>query len=238
MAHAYFLVGESEQGIESARAFAKNELEISGKGDPDIVVLQYTLFSVEESRKLLDIACAAPLMGTRKAIIVCATRFFHEAQNALLKLFEEPPPGITFILIIPSEGMLLPTLRSRLASLTQTRHPSDTDTSEETTRQFLAANPAERAKLLEKLVTRSKSDKDEEKQRARSDAVGLVEDLMRASRYAHKEAKGTERQHELQLFENDLMRFLPLLYTRSAPLKLIFEHLLIVIPTSLNRAKV
>lgn len=237
MAHAYFLVGESEQGIESARAFAKNELEISGKGNPDIVVLRYTLFSVEESRKLLDIACAAPLMGTRKAIIVCATRFFHEAQNALLKLFEEPPPGITFILIIPSEGMLLPTLRSRLASLTQTRHPSNTTISAEA-RQFLVANPTERTKLLEKLVARSKSDKDEEKQQARSDAVRLTEDLLRASRYARKGAKGTERQHELQLFENDLMRFLPLLYTRSAPLKLIFEHLLIVIPTSLNRAKV
>lgn len=237
MAHAYFLVDESEQGIEKARAFAEGELEGVGKGNPDIVVLRYTLFSVEESRKLLDIACAAPLTGVRKAIIVCATRFFHEAQNALLKLFEEPPPGVTLILVIPSEGILLPTLRSRLASLTQTRHPSNTTISAEV-RQFLAANSTERTKLLEKLVARSRSDKDEEKQQARSDAVRLTEDLLRASRHVRKVAKDLQEQRELQLFENDLLHFLPLLYTRSAPLKLIFEHLLIVIPTGLNQVKV
>lgn len=35
------------------------------------------------------------------------------AQNKLLKLVEEPPPGVLFIFTVPSADMLLPTIRSR-----------------------------------------------------------------------------------------------------------------------------
>jgi len=37
------------------------------------------------------------------------------AQNALLKTLEEPPPGVTLILMVPSPEELLPTVRSRCA---------------------------------------------------------------------------------------------------------------------------
>ncbi len=37
-----------------------------------------------------------------------------EAQNALLKILEEPPSNIVFILVTPSKTALLPTIRSRL----------------------------------------------------------------------------------------------------------------------------
>ncbi len=87
MAHAYFITCGSEEGIAKAEAFAEREFDISGRGNPDLVVLRHGMFSVEDARKLMDVAVAAPV-GEHKAIIVSATRFFHEAQNALLKLFE------------------------------------------------------------------------------------------------------------------------------------------------------
>lgn len=37
----------------------------------------------------------------------------EEAQNALLKSLEEPPPGVIFILTTPFENRLLPTIKSR-----------------------------------------------------------------------------------------------------------------------------
>ena len=39
------------------------------------------------------------------------------AQNALLKTLEEPPPGVTIILLCPSPGELLPTTRSRCQNI-------------------------------------------------------------------------------------------------------------------------
>lgn len=230
MAHAYVITGGIEEGVAKALAFAENKFGLVGQGNPDVVVLRHNLFSVEDARKLADIAVAAPI-GEHKVIIVSATRFFHEAQNALLKLFEEPPQNVTLILVLPSQGVLLPTLRSRLAPLPEQRG-NETDVSE-FAQEFLAADPAEREKLIAKLVDRSKSDKDEEKQQARSDAVRLAEDLMRAA--SEKKRIGDK---EYRLFVDDLMHFLPLLHTRSAPLKLIFEHLLLVVPKGLTRPHV
>ena len=63
------------------------------KGNPDIVVLRYGLLSVEDARRVSELAAGAPFVGEHKVVIIAASRAYHEAQNALLKLFEEPPPG-------------------------------------------------------------------------------------------------------------------------------------------------
>jgi len=49
-----------------------------------------------------------------KYIIFGANKFRNEAQNSLLKILEEPPRNIEFIIITSSKSNLLPTVRSRL----------------------------------------------------------------------------------------------------------------------------
>ena len=49
-----------------------------------------------------------------KYIILGANSFRNEAQNSLLKILEEPPRNIEFIIITSSKSSLLPTVRSRL----------------------------------------------------------------------------------------------------------------------------
>lgn len=49
-----------------------------------------------------------------KYIILGAYEFNSVSQNALLKVLEEPPRNIEFILISPTKSALLPTVRSRL----------------------------------------------------------------------------------------------------------------------------
>ena len=49
-----------------------------------------------------------------KYIILGATNFNPVSQNSLLKIFEEPPRNIEFIIISPTKSNLLPTVRSRL----------------------------------------------------------------------------------------------------------------------------
>lgn len=118
--HAYFVAGEREAGLAAARAFVERELGLSGTSNPDIVALSFGLLSVDDARRLIGAASISSSSGT-KAVIASATRLFHEAQNALLKVLEEPPAGVTIILAVPSEGMLIPTLRSRLLPLPDAR---------------------------------------------------------------------------------------------------------------------
>jgi DNA polymerase-3 subunit delta' len=51
--------------------------------------------------------------GARVAIIEQAHRLNDDAQNALLKMLEEPPAGVTIVLCADDEECLLPTVRSR-----------------------------------------------------------------------------------------------------------------------------
>lgn len=49
-----------------------------------------------------------------KYIILCGATFRLEAQNGLLKVLEEPPKNIVFIIVTTSKSSLLPTIHSRL----------------------------------------------------------------------------------------------------------------------------
>lgn len=220
--HAYLATGDIEAGIAAARAFAADTLGLTGSDNPDLILLRHGHLSVEEARRVTALASQSAL-GDTKLIILACERLFHEAQNALLKVFEEPPQGTTLVLVVPAEGQVLPTLRSRLLPLPR----AGGDASE--CHPFVAASDTERKKLVDKLLARSKSDKDEEKQAARAEAIRIVEDLTRAAHAKYR----TTRDPELATLLAELNRFTPILHERSAPLKLIFEHLLLVLPGDL-----
>ncbi|MES2931278.1 MAG: hypothetical protein V4682_01090 [Patescibacteria group bacterium] len=229
--HAYLYIGAHEPGIRAARAFAAENLGIDGANHSDLAVFSYEgLFPKEHAHRIITLASQAPVEGDKKLIVIAAGRLFPPSQNALLKLFEEPSEGTTLILIVPAEGMLLPTLRSRLIELPRAEGEID-----ESARLFLSSSRTEREKLVAKLVARVKSDnKDEDKQAARMEAVRIAEGLIRVAHARQQEASGEEKE-SLTLLLADLDRFMPILHTSSAPLKLIFEHLLIVMPESLSK---
>jgi DNA polymerase-3 subunit delta' len=52
--------------------------------------------------------------STIKYILLCGDSFRVEAQNALLKVLEEPPRNIIFLIITLSKNAILPTILSRI----------------------------------------------------------------------------------------------------------------------------
>jgi DNA polymerase-3 subunit delta' len=62
---------------------------------------------------IADLALMPVEGGWRVAIIESADRMNEDAQSALLKTLEEPPPGVTIILTADREWRLMPTVRSR-----------------------------------------------------------------------------------------------------------------------------
>ncbi len=55
--------------------------------------------------------------GPRTVIIDCADEMNPAAANAILKWLEEPPPGVTFLIVAHQPARLLPTIRSRCRAL-------------------------------------------------------------------------------------------------------------------------
>ena len=66
---------------------------------------------------IADLALLPVEGGARVAIVEAADRMNEDAQAAILKTLEEPPPAVTIILCADSEERLLPTIRSRCARL-------------------------------------------------------------------------------------------------------------------------
>lgn len=80
-----------------------------------VVVFFEENFKIEHAKLVMQEAYVSE--ASVKYIIIAATEFTIVAQNSLLKLLEEPPAHIEFIIISPTKSNLLPTVRSRLPIL-------------------------------------------------------------------------------------------------------------------------
>jgi len=73
---------------------------------------------VDQVRDAIDRTGYRPFEGRRRVIIFDnADAMLVEAQNALLKTLEEPPPSSMFVLVTSRPDVLLPTVRSRCQRL-------------------------------------------------------------------------------------------------------------------------
>ena len=69
-------------------------------------------FKIENAKAVVNEAYISE--SQTKYIVLGAKNFNSISQNALLKVLEEPPRNIEFIIISPTKSNLLPTVRSRL----------------------------------------------------------------------------------------------------------------------------
>lgn len=88
------------------RADAHPDLIVVDEGDSEI--------KVETARSIRDEAYIRPNEGGRKVFLIRhADRMNPAAQNALLKVLEEPPRDVFFVLTAMQPGVILQTIRSR-----------------------------------------------------------------------------------------------------------------------------
>lgn len=90
----------------------------SAKEERDWVIapdaLEGSVITVEMARRFGREALSKPLVGARKVMLINqADRMNIEAQNALLKTFEEPVPSLSIVLLTDNPSQLLPTVTSR-----------------------------------------------------------------------------------------------------------------------------
>lgn len=88
---------------------------------PDVLLIEpgeTGSIKVDPVRDAIDHAGYRPFEGSRRVVILDeADRMVPQAQNALLKTLEEPPPCSVFILVTSRPDALLPTVRSRCPCL-------------------------------------------------------------------------------------------------------------------------
>lgn len=125
ISHAYIFSGKRGVGKTAmAKAFA----DVLTKGSvADVTVVTNGHYGIESKSDIVSVdtirAASAdmymrPYLADKRVFIVPnAEKMNAQAQNALLKIFEEPPAYCVIILITQNDNMLLQTIRSRAVTM-------------------------------------------------------------------------------------------------------------------------
>ncbi len=154
--HAFLIEGDTEiLGYELALTLARGcvcEDEVKpcdkcrqcltaiNSSNPDISVITAEdgkkNISIAQIRTMRSEAFIKPHSAMRRVFIIKEAHLMNEAaQNALLKVLEEPPKNVVFILVASSRTLLLETVISRCTLLSSEK--TETDCGDQTAKKFL-----------------------------------------------------------------------------------------------------
>lgn len=207
--HAYFLVGDAVEIFEGLKDFLNEEVGFRTVGSADFWHGKYNTLNIENARLIAENQERKDFSLGKKIFVIEADFITEEAQNALLKVFEEPTAGTHFFIISPQD-MLLPTLRSRMVM-----ELCESDDKKKG-KSILNMELSER---LEKVKEITEAISDEEK--TKQDAITFLNQIE-----TELYKLGVEKSHEsLRVCEKTRAS----LYDRGAPVKMILENLVLSI---------
>jgi hypothetical protein len=115
--HAYLVCGGVETLAPRLQKTIEEVFGIKTVGNPDYRVRHFEILGIGEARELKEEQGRRAFSGEEKFFIVSADAITREAQNALLKVFEEPTKGTYIFLVMANVRQILPTLLSRVRVL-------------------------------------------------------------------------------------------------------------------------
>lgn len=138
--HALLLIGPHEACLA--------QIPEEHRHGADAELLQSEQLMIDDVRALIERAANRPVATAHRHFIISVLQLTLEAQNALLKLFEDPPKTARFYLVVPRASVLIPTVRSRMHLVAELAHGQEDDELVET---FLRSSYAERLEQIAKL---------------------------------------------------------------------------------------
>jgi len=178
--HAYLIEGQSAEIIPEIKKFFES-LGIKTLGNPDFCHIIIDNFKIDEAfalramsgDKSLPAQAGFSTINAKKIFLICANNFSLDAQNVLLKMFEEPIENTHFFLIVPEVNALLKTFVSRFYFISE--KPVRQDLTEEV-EEFINMPLQKRIDFL-KILLPKKDEENEEEINAESNNVKALKFL-------------------------------------------------------------
>ena len=163
--HAYLIEGARDEIVSEILEFLKN-LGIETTGNADVSHISLDSFKIDDARNLKSYAgekgfslghSATGEASEKKIFIISTNSFLLEAQNSLLKMFEEPVENTHFFLIIPDASALLKTFISRFYFI-----PTKSDLTEKikNAEQFINMSLQKRIDFIKELLMEEEIEKE------------------------------------------------------------------------------
>jgi hypothetical protein len=123
LSHATVLVGDRARALLELSQFFG--VELTHQGDRDIYYSEAETLGIDDVRVARLRAYQKPIVRPFLYVVLSANDLTREAQNALLKITEDPPTTLRIIMVVPHTATLIPTLLSRVQLTT---YPHNTTT--------------------------------------------------------------------------------------------------------------
>ncbi len=112
MHHAHLIVGNN--GIDYVRKICISEFDFNIDSNPDFYFVEAESFGIDNARDFSIWMIGKPFVSEIKVAFVSTQNITVEAQNALLKVIEEPKDNTYVFINTPQVGSMLGTLLSRI----------------------------------------------------------------------------------------------------------------------------
>lgn len=218
--HAFLVLGGRQAHFERIRLHIREMVTRGLVHTADVWAREFEQLAIDDARELKEIQHAMP-NGPRRIVLVSLQNIQHEAQNSLLKLFEEPSDTTIFFICAENSEIFLPIVLSRFFiydGRDERTRDSGSDARHayaQNIEKFLSQTIADRLQSIE-LITKEKD------RGAAEQFLNALEETL----YKRKEKLGLESAWIFeQIFE--ARRFLQ---SRSSSVKMILEHISSIIP--------
>jgi DNA polymerase-3 subunit delta' len=172
---------------------------------------------VDEAREFKEEQGRRAFGGTEKFSVIGGGSITREAQNALLKVFEEPTKGTYIFLIVPNARQILPTLLSRVRVIkvpsTKYRVPNEEATI------FLKTSVEKRLQLV--FVKKITEEKDKQ---------ALISFFNEIESFLHDNFPVEKADKNTREFFDELIKLRGYAGDRSSSVKMLLEHIALIAP--------
>lgn len=170
--HAYF-IHAFKDSVNHLKEYLKKTFNIDHSQNPDFFHERFETLGIDDSRKIKENHLSKSFTQDGKRIfIIEASGITHEAQNSLLKIFEEPNENSHFFIVMPSVNLLLPTLRSRLYIVKQNQEDREDTEIVKQVESFLKLSKKDKIDFMDN-IAKEISDEDKSKSDAQEFLVTL-----------------------------------------------------------------
>ena len=217
--HAYAIAGGAGTRQELFKMLEKS-WGIETKGNPDFSYRKFQTLAIDEARNLKEHQEKKSFaVGGRKIFVIEADAITAEAQNSLLKMFEEPTDHTHFFIIGACVKNLIPTLASRVSKIriNEDEAPAAYDAAG-AGKELLALSKPARLPFVKKLADDIKDEK-----KTKAEALTLVNQIEQIL-YQKSKKEGALPPKILETVETcrDYMS------DRSASVKMLLEYIALV----------
>jgi len=219
--HSYVIEGEPENTGVLLLEFLK-EKGLIDESNSDLLFQTYEAFTIADSGEIKDWYSRSGI-SNNKRICIIATKFINtQAEQTLLKILEEPKDNMHFFVILPDASILASTILSRVHVL-KIEKLEDIDLQKKVN-SFLKLTPKERVAMVALIVKENKDENNSGK--LRSYATSFVNEL---EKIYYQKFKKENRNNQIKFALEELQKSRGYLSSSGASVKMILEHLALVL---------